>query len=166
MAEVHMPLAARWRSVARSAREAADTEDLPDPQRLPEELSRREKLKAKLDRASAELERRAKARAERERAQYERKLAAREKRRGRRKGREIKPPREEPRAEEQINTTDADSTLMRKNQRAVEVTTMLRDKSSNEIILGPPYTYSVGLAYRHDLGNGSGLASSCPKWSH
>ena len=34
---------------------------------------------------------------------------------------------------------------------------MLRDKSNNEIILGPPYTYSVGLAYRHDLGNGSGL---------
>ena len=93
--------------------EAADTEDLPDPQRLPEELSRREKLKAKLDRARAELERRAKARAE-----YERKLAAREKRCGRGKGREIKPPREEPRAEEQINTTDADSRLMRKNRRA------------------------------------------------
>jgi len=38
--------------------EAADAEDMADPQRLPEELSRHEKLKAKLDRASAELQRR------------------------------------------------------------------------------------------------------------
>ena len=38
--------------------EAADTADLPDPQRLPQELSRREQLKAKLDRASAELSKR------------------------------------------------------------------------------------------------------------
>ena len=98
--------------------ESADAEDAPEPQRLPEELSRREKLKARLDRACAELERRAKARARRERAEYERKVAAREKREGRRKGRKIKPPSEEPRAEEQINTTDADSGLMRKNKRA------------------------------------------------
>lgn len=98
--------------------EAADTEAVPDPQPLPEELSRREKLKAKLDRASAELQRRAKARAARERAEYERKVAAREQRSSRRKGRKIKAPREEPRAQEQINTTDADSALMRKNQRS------------------------------------------------
>ena len=35
----------------------ADTDDAPDPQGLPEELSRRDKLRAKLDRACAELER-------------------------------------------------------------------------------------------------------------
>lgn len=98
--------------------ECADAEDSPDPQRLPEELSRREKLKAKLDRACAELERRAKARAERERSEYEAKVAARDKRKGRRKGKKIQPPLEEPRSEEQINTTDADSALMRKNKRS------------------------------------------------
>ena len=57
--------------------EHADTDDAPDPQGLPEELSRRETLRAKLDRACAELERRAQARADSERAEYERKVAAR-----------------------------------------------------------------------------------------
>ena len=97
--------------------ESADAEDSPDPQRLPEELSRREKLKSKLDRACAELERWAKARA-REREAHEGKVAAREKREGRRKGPKLKPPSEDPRSEEQINTTDADSALMRKNKRS------------------------------------------------
>ena len=35
--------------------EQADTDDAPDPQGLPEELSRRDRLRAKLDRACAEL---------------------------------------------------------------------------------------------------------------
>ena len=56
--------------------EHADTDDAPDPQGLPEELSRRDTLRAKLDRACAELERRAQARADSERAEYERKVAA------------------------------------------------------------------------------------------
>ena len=73
--------------------EHADTDDAPDPQGLPEELSRRETLRAKLDRACAELERRAQARADAERAEYERKVAARERRAGSRKGRHITPPR-------------------------------------------------------------------------
>ena len=51
--------------------EHADTDDAPDPQGLPEELSRRDKLRVKLDRACAELERRAQARADSERAEYE-----------------------------------------------------------------------------------------------
>ena len=96
--------------------ERADTDDAPDPQRLPEALSRRDKLRAKLDRACAELERRAQARAASERAEYERKVAAREQRAGSRKGRHIKPPQEEPEAKEQINLTDADSSLMRKSK--------------------------------------------------
>ena len=101
--------------------EHADTDDAPDPQGLPEELSRRDKLRAKLDRACAELERRAQARAQAradsERAEYERKVAARERRTGSRKGRHIKPPTEAPEAKEQINLTDADSALMRKSRR-------------------------------------------------
>ena len=98
--------------------ESADAEGAEDPQRLPGELSRREKPKSKLDRACAELRRRAEARAESERAEHERKVEARKGREGRRRGPRIKPPDGEPRAEEQINTTDADSALMRKNKRS------------------------------------------------
>ena len=97
--------------------EHADTDDAPDPQGLPEELSRRDKLRVKLDRACAELERRAQARADSERAEYERKVAARERRTGSRKGRHIEPPTEAPEAKEPINLTDADSALMRKSRR-------------------------------------------------
>ena len=97
--------------------ERADTEDAPDPQRLPEELSRREELRAKLDGACAELERRAQAHADSERAEYERKVAARGWREGSRKGRKAKAPTEEPEAKQQINLTDADSALMRKSKR-------------------------------------------------
>ena len=44
-------------------------------------------------------------------------MAARERRTGRRKGAKIKPPKEEPEATQQINLTDADSSLMRKSKR-------------------------------------------------
>ena len=98
--------------------ERADVQDAPDPQSLPEELKRRETLKSKLDKACADLQRRAKARAASERADYEGKVAAREQREGRRKGKRPKPPQEEPRDEEQINLTDPDSALMRKNKRS------------------------------------------------
>jgi hypothetical protein len=48
-----------------------------DPQRLPEEIARREKLLHKMDEACAQIEARAQARAKAERADYERKVAAR-----------------------------------------------------------------------------------------
>ena len=97
--------------------ERADVRDAPDPQGLPEELKRREALKAKLDKACAELESRARARAASERAERGRKVAARDKRPGRRKGRRTEPPREGPRPEEQADLTDADSAPVRKNRR-------------------------------------------------
>ncbi len=97
--------------------EREDAQDAPDPQALPEELSRRERLSEKLDKACAERERRAQAAAATERAAYERKVAERERRSGRRKGARIKPPREEPEGKQQINLTDADSGLMRKSKR-------------------------------------------------
>lgn len=97
--------------------ESADASAAEAAGGLPEELRRREKLKAKLDRACAELDGRAKAGAAREREEYEAKVAAREKREGRRKGPAPKPPSGAPRPEEQINLTDADSALMRKNKR-------------------------------------------------
>ena len=98
--------------------ERADAEERLDSEGLPEGLRRREKLKAKLDRACAEMDRRARSQAAKERMAYERKVAARDKREGRAKGAKIKPPSQEPRPEEQINLTDSDSALMRKNKRS------------------------------------------------
>ena len=66
-----------------------------DPQALLQELPRRERLRERLDRACAEMERRAGAAAATEHASYERKMSERESRRGSRKGRRIKAPKEE-----------------------------------------------------------------------
>ena len=76
--------------------ERADSDVADDPQSLPKELKRRQRLKEKLDEACATLERRAKRRAERERVEYERKLAEREKRPPRRRGRPPKEPSDKP----------------------------------------------------------------------
>ena len=98
--------------------ERADVKSETDPQQLPEELARREKLAAQLDAACARLERQAKARAAAEQADYERKVAARVARKGRATGRQIKPPAATPDPTAQTNLTDADSRLMRKNKRS------------------------------------------------
>jgi len=97
--------------------ERADGED-DDDDHLPKDLAHHEKLKRQLDEARAELEARAKARAAQERAAYERNVAEREQRAGKRKGKRIQPPAEAPKATDQINLTDADSALMRKNKRS------------------------------------------------
>jgi len=94
--------------------EQADQED-SDPQALPKAIAKREKLLSKIDAACAELEKRAQERAAREQAEYERKLAARKERGN--KGPESKAPSAEPKADEQVNLTDADARLMRKNRR-------------------------------------------------
>ena len=65
--------------------EHADTDDVPDPQGLPEELSRRDIEAGR--RGVGTVRRRG-----RKRAEYERKVVARERRTGSRKGRHIKPP--------------------------------------------------------------------------
>ena len=101
-----------------SKAERADVSSEIDPQQLPEALARREKLAAQLDTACERLERQAKARAAAAQADYERKVAAREQRRGRAKGRHIKPPDDTPEPTAQTNLTDADSRLMRKNKRS------------------------------------------------
>jgi transposase len=88
-----------------------------DPQRLPQEIARREKLLQKMDQACARLEERAQARAATERADYERKVAARQPREGSAKGPEPKPPTTTPAPDEQINLTDPDARLMRKSKR-------------------------------------------------
>jgi len=98
--------------------ESADAQGEADGRTLPEEIARREKLREKMQQARAQLEQRARARAEQERAAYEEKVAGRERRPGRSKGRKIQPPDDTPGGGEQVNLTDADSRLMRKNRRS------------------------------------------------
>ena len=93
--------------------EAADAID-QDPQALPEELARREALKAKLDAACARLEAEARAEAEAARPEYDARKAAYDAKTGRR-GRPPKPPEETPPPERQSNLTDPDSALMRRS---------------------------------------------------
>ncbi len=96
-----------------------------DPQALPQEISRLEKLKAKMDKACAELERRAEKRREEAQKAYEAKVEVR-----RKKGKEGKPVTgAEPKApksakelveesKETMNLTDPESRVMRKNARS------------------------------------------------
>ena len=98
--------------------ERADTEDAHDGQQLPEELSRREKLKAKLEDARRRIEARARAKAEAEQADYEDKLRWREHAPTAKHGREPNAPDPTPEPKAQQNLTDPDSRLMRKNRRS------------------------------------------------
>ncbi len=98
--------------------EQADLREREEGQRLPEEIARRERLKAKLEQARKRLEQRARARAASEQAEYERKVAARQQRTGSSKGKRIKPPDDRPGRNEQSNLVDGDSGLMRKNKRS------------------------------------------------
>jgi transposase len=95
--------------------EAADACDI-DPQALPEELARREALKAKLDAACARLKAEAKAAAEAEQPVYEAKKAAYDGKTGHRGSAPV-PPDPNPPAERQSNLTDPDSALMRRSDR-------------------------------------------------
>jgi len=98
--------------------EAVDAVDDDEGQRLPEDIARREKLRAKMAEARKRLEARARKRAESERAAYEEKVGRRNRRKGSAKGRHIKPPKDSPDGDEQINLTDPDSRIMRKNKRS------------------------------------------------
>jgi len=98
--------------------EEADSREQEDGQSLPEEIARREKLRQKMEAARRQIEERARQRAEAERAEYKRKVAARENRRGKSKGKEIKPPEEQPKGTEHVNVVDKDSRLMKKSKRS------------------------------------------------
>jgi transposase len=97
------------------AESADQTEE--DPQRLPQEIARREKLLQKMEAACAQLEERARARAAAERLEYERKVQVRDQREGSAKGPKPKPPTGTPEPQAQINLTDPDAPLMRKSKR-------------------------------------------------
>lgn len=123
--------------------ERADQND-DDPQALPKELARREKLLAKMDAACARLEARAKVRAEAERADYEARVAARAQREGSAKGPAPKPPQATPAPDEQINLTDPDARLMRKSKRESYTQSYncqaVVDAGSSRLIVGPRVT--------------------------
>jgi transposase len=102
--------------------EAADRDE-EQAEKLPKEIARREKLAAKMDQACAELEARAKRRDEKARAEFDQKMAerqAREKATGKKSGGpKAKPPKSGPEhSNQQVNLTDADSRIMRKNKRS------------------------------------------------
>jgi transposase len=97
--------------------ERTDRQDEADGQSLPDEIARRERLLEKMRQARAQLEQRAKQRAEAEQAEYEKKVRERDKRKGKNKGPKPKLPKDTPDDKEQINLTDEDSNLMRKNKR-------------------------------------------------
>ena len=102
--------------------ERADEND-EDAQKLPKEIARREKLAAKMDRAIDELKERAKKRDEKARADFEKKLAERdrkEKETGKKPaGAAPKPPKTGPEnSNEQVNLSDPDARIMRKNKRS------------------------------------------------
>jgi len=122
MVDLRKKLAADIAALTRQA-EAADAEDAPDPQALPQELARRETLKAKLDAACARLEEAARAEHEAAKDDYAERRAAYDAKTGRR-GKPPVPPDDgpdgmgpPPAPETQSNLTDPDSALMRKSAR-------------------------------------------------
>jgi transposase len=98
--------------------EHTDRGETDDGRQLPEELSRREALREKLEAARKRIEERARKKAQSEQAEYERKVRDRNEREGSSKGRHIYEPDPTPRPEEQENLTDPDSRLMRHNKRS------------------------------------------------
>ncbi|MBU0719502.1 MAG: IS1182 family transposase [Planctomycetes bacterium] len=94
-----------------------DQREENDGQSLPDDIARRERLLERMQQARKELEERAQARAVSEQAEYERKVEARNQRPGKGKGKKIPPPKDTPDDHEQVNLTDSDSRLMRKNKR-------------------------------------------------
>ena len=121
--------------------EAADRQEekQQEPDRLPEQIARREKLLAKMQSARERLEAQAKQCAAAERAAYEKKLQARQQRQGRAKGSKPKPPEDIPGAAEQTNLSDGDSALMRKSKRESYTqsynTQMAVDAEGSQLIL-------------------------------
>ena len=97
--------------------EAADRSPLPDGVNLPEEIARREDRLAAIAEAKAVIEARARERDAHEQAVYQAKLAqraAKQKATGKKPGgKPPTPPTAGPRADDQINLTDADSRIMK-----------------------------------------------------
>ena len=92
--------------------EQTDRNETEDPNRLPEEIARREKLQEKMGEARRRLEERAE---EKVRAHQEREEAERRENPGKKSKK--KPPSSTPEDSQQMNLTDPDSSIMRKSRR-------------------------------------------------
>lgn len=92
--------------------EQIDREETEDPNRLPEEIARREKLREKMGEARRRLKERAE---EKVRAHEEREEAERREIPGKKSRK--KPPTGTPEDSQQMNLTDPDSSIMRKSRR-------------------------------------------------
>jgi len=94
----------------------ADQSSLPEEMKIPEELERREKRLAAIERAKEEIEARARERFECEQAEYEEKVARRkayeEATERKARGKAPTPPTPGPRAKDQVNLTDEESRIM------------------------------------------------------
>ena len=123
-----------------SRAEQEDSKEAVGPQALPQELARHERLRERLDQACTELERRARLETAAARTSYERKVSEPERRKGSRKGRRIKAPKEEPDGKQQINLTDADSGLMRRSKqheyRQAHNAQAVVDAGGSQLVLG------------------------------
>ena len=98
--------------------EQTDCGEETDGQTLPAEIARRQQLKDKLAKARQSLEARVQRQAAKEQSEYQKKVSERQGRSGRSQGRHIKAPKTTPDDDQQINLTDQDSSLMRKNKRS------------------------------------------------
>ena len=97
----------------------ADKREGVEEESLPEEIHRREKLRAKLQDAQRKIEEREKKRYEKEKAEYDQKIKDEEDdTKPPRRGRKPKVPSPEVRPDIQQNLTDGDSRLMCKNSRS------------------------------------------------
>jgi transposase len=126
--------------------EAADNNEV-DEQKLPDEIARREKLHQNMKDAKATLEARAKLRYEQELKEYEQKLHARELRSADKKCGIPKKPEFSVPAKSQTNLTDADTRIMRKNERSEYVQAYNAqacvDADGSQLILGARVSQSA-----------------------
>jgi len=106
--------------IAELMNKAVESENVPteEGETLGKEIQRLEKLRAKMTEARKRLEERAKAKADKEKKAYEDKVKRREERKGRTKGRIIKPPKDTPEPGDQSNMTDHESRIMRKSKHS------------------------------------------------
>lgn len=122
--------------------EAADQTQERDPGTLPQEIARRENLKAQLEAARRRLEEQTATRTAAQQAEFERKLREREQRKY--KGKKPKPPRGAPEAQAQMNLTDPESALMRRSKNAewrqAYNAQAVVDAEGSQLILGAPLT--------------------------
>lgn len=119
--------------------ERADSHGEMDPARLPEEIAKRQELKAKLEAARHQLEERHREEFRAEIAQHEKKKEAWEK--NDRRGHEPKPPVSSgPDPKDQTNLSDPDSRIMRKSKNEAFVQAynaqLAVDADGSQLVLG------------------------------